>query len=150
MVTPYFVELQSALHPDLNFTINLSSYIVTFSTGLQINCSSYVSGSFICFSKRLSFSQFSAVCALCILCQNILPLLPQFINLIRNIPIFLFAIFQPQKFLLQFFQPTVNLRNLLPSFTLQHHLDIFFQNRQKYFLSTQYFLDYLYHCILQI
>lgn len=67
--------------------------------------------------KIPSFPQSSAAChSSRILCQNNLSLLPQFINLISNIPIFLFAICQLQNLLVQLFQSTVNLCNLLLTF----------------------------------
>lgn len=119
-VVPNSYLSTSISNPDLNSTVSLFSYTVIFSTSLRTNGSSYANGSFTCFSKN----PLPPAVLLRILCQNILPLLPQFINVIRNISIFLFAVCQPQKLLLLFSQSAVNLRNLLPVFALQHPSDI--------------------------
>lgn len=153
MATPYFVELQRTLQSSVELQDILSfskfyspisifnselklhcqspSYTVIFSTSLRANCSSYASGSFYPFPQKIPhfFNSLLFAISFSALSENILPLLPQFMTLIRSIPIILFAICQLQKFLLHFFQSTDNLLHLLPAFILQHLSNIFFQNR---------------------
>lgn len=107
MATPYFAKLQRALHiivklqafshslifpisiskPDLNSTVSLSSYTIIFHQPPHQLLVIYQRLIYLFLQKALIFSTLCRLPSLCILNQNILPLLPQFMNLIHNSPI---------------------------------------------------------------